>query len=213
MRTISFIIALTGILATCGLFKGVWRWSSWMYYTIQSNVLIILLFGYLVIASIKSIMVEGKKGEIKSNAHFEMVCMIDIFLTFLVYWTMLAPQIGNIWKYDNVIVHGITPLLCIFDYYLFIPRKRLTYKDVYLSLIFPLSYVGATTVAGFLGYRYSYDRSGKPVHFPYFFMDYDRIGWRALYYILGLSIFIIIISYIVYRIDRKVVMAGPTQKK
>lgn len=202
-RIVSFFFVLSGILATCGFFKGHWDWSLFMYYTVQSNTLILFMFGYLSVATLKSINSEGKTGIIQQGIHFEMICMIDIFLTFFVYWTMLAPKMTSIWKFDNVAVHGITPLLCVADYILYHPKKRLIYKDVYLALVYPLLYVSVNTLVGFMGYRYSYDNLGRPVRFPYFFMDYDRIGSRALIYIAALTIFLLIIAHIVYIIDRK----------
>ena len=54
-RIASFILVLLGIVSICGGFKGTWDWSLFMYYTIQSNTLVLILFGYLIMKPILNI--------------------------------------------------------------------------------------------------------------------------------------------------------------
>ncbi len=201
-RISSFIVVLLGIISIGGGFKGKWNWSLFMYYTVQSNTLVLLMFGYLIVRTIISI--KNKSDLITKTKDFEMVCMVDIFLTFFVYWTMLAPKMTSLWEFSNITVHGVTPLLCIIDYILYYQNSRLKYRTVYYALIYPLLYIVSNSIVGLLGYIYYYDRTGRPVHFPYFFMDYDRLGIKTIPYIAGLVVFMVCMSHIVYGIDKRI---------
>jgi hypothetical protein len=86
---------------------------------------------------------------------------------------------------------------------------------VFYTCIFPLFYVVFTGIAGLAGYVYHYvatfenfwdasPASIEPVRFPYFFLDFDRIGFMALAYIAGIVVFILLLGHIMYFIDRKV---------
>jgi hypothetical protein len=210
-RIASFIIVLLGIVSICGGLEGKWDWSLFMYYTIQSNTLVLIMFCFLIVKTIESIK-DGSES-IKKTKDFEMVCMIDIFLTFFVYWTMLAPTMTNLWVFSNVAVHGIAPLVCIVDYYLYYQNDRVSYRTVYYSLIFPLLYIIINSIIGLSGYTYYIDRTGKSVHFPYFFMDYYRLGTKTIPYIIGLVVFMICISHFVYGIDKYIIKHSTAKNK
>ena len=181
-----------------------------MYYTIHSNLLGFILFVLLIYATIKYYKKNGLHGEVGYHARFEIVCVIDLLLTFGVYWIMLVPQTfsmdenASLWTFKNLAVHLVTPLLCLIDYILFTPSGHLQYKDVYYVLIYPLFYVVFSSVVGFLGYVYRITATGRPVRFPYFFYDFDEIGLQSLLYIAILAIIFLLISHIFYWIDKKV---------
>jgi hypothetical protein len=139
-----------------------------------------------------------------------MVCVIDVLLTLIVYWVMLVPSMpsagpgSEIFAFNNLTVHLIVPLLCLADYALFTRPGHLKYRDVYYVVIYPLSYVLVSTVAGLLGFVYRVsDIDGSPVRFPYFFFDWDVVGAGALLYIFALVVFFLILSHLLYWIDRK----------
>ena len=70
-----------------------------------------------------------------------------------------------------------------------------------------------TTIAGLAGYVYGYEgivstafsstRELIPVRFPYFFLNFDKLGMMALVYILGILIFFLVLSHGIYLIDRR----------
>ncbi|MFV0412409.1 MAG: Pr6Pr family membrane protein, partial [Oscillospiraceae bacterium] len=97
-----------------------------------------------------------------------------------------------------------TPLLCMADYVLFTESGHLRYADVWAVLIFPLFYVAFSSAAGFLGYVYRVRENGVPVRFPYFFIDYDQVGVFAFAYIGGLVAFFLLLSHLLYFLDKKV---------
>ena len=80
--------------------------------------------------------------------------------------------------------------------------------------MFPLAYVIFTSVAGLAGYTYHYVATfehtfssylqTEPVRFPYFFLDFDRLGLMVLAYIAGILAFILLLAHGIYALDRKV---------
>ena len=210
LRAGELIFASVGLLSMMGVFRGTLYPSILMYYTIQSNILAVVMFALLAVRTAIGLR-WGVKGSAGYLARFEMVCVIDIMLTFVVYWFLLAPSLFSmvdgysVWTFDNIVVHGLTPLLCLFDYILFSQSRHLKYSDVYAVVIYPLAYLLVTSLAGYFGYVYYISAAdGNPVRFPYYFYDFDRIGWDAFYYIGGLVVFFLIISHIFFLMDRKI---------
>jgi len=216
-RFAALTVAVTGFLAMMGVFGGGWNFSVLAFYTLQSNVLVIVLFGMLIVRTVVGLREDGVGGSGNDGsasgagyfARFEMVCVINIMLTFLVYWVLLAPRVFMmvddfpIWTYANLAVHGFTPLLCLLDYILFTKPGHLKYQDVYYVCIFPLVYLIGTSIAGLLGYVYFTSADdGLPIRFPYFFYDFDRIGMLAFAYIAGLVVFLVGVGHVFYLIDK-----------
>jgi hypothetical protein len=206
-------LSMGGVLSMTRLFgEDGLNFSQFMYYTMQSNLLAVVLFAMLVFRTAKGLKQNGVKGKTGYFSRFEMVCAVDLFLTLFVFWVLLAPQlftmgsgVYNLWTFGNIAVHLITPLLCIADYMLFAGTGNLKYRDVYFVLIFPFLYLGFSSAAGFWGnvvYNIS-PTDGLPMRFPYFFMDYDRIGAKALLYIIALTVFFLILSHLFYFADQK----------
>ena len=170
-RSSAFIVAIIGLLAMMGVFRGEMHFATLAFYTMQSNVLAIVLFGMLIVRTIIGLS-EGNKGNAGYFARFEMVCVINIMLTLLVFWILLAPtmfsMVGgfDMWSFDNLAVHLYTPLLCLFDYILFTQPKHLKYRDIYYILIFPIGYLIGTSIAGLSGYVYMTASDGNPMRFP-----------------------------------------------
>ncbi|MDR0324630.1 MAG: Pr6Pr family membrane protein [Oscillospiraceae bacterium] len=210
----ALLFALAGLMKQIGIFSGTVSFRAFMYYTIQSNVLAIALFAILSIRTVKSLR-EGTHGSAGWHTRFGMVCAADILVTLIVFWALLAPTVdaAYLWTFENIAVHTVTPLLCLLDYILFSEAGRLQYRDVYYVCIFPLGYVAFTTVAGLAGYVYGFEGILSsafsstielvPIRFPYFFLDFDRLGAMALAYIGGILAFFLLLSHGIYWIDRK----------
>jgi hypothetical protein len=143
-RSCGLLIALVGLLINMGFFRGEFAANMLMYYTIQSNILALVLFGVLLIKTLEGFRLEGKYGKTGYFPRFEMVCVFDLLLTLIAYWVLLAPvssSMGHglrLWSFGNLCVHLITPALCLIDYALFAESGHLKYRDVYAILIYPL---------------------------------------------------------------------------
>ena len=209
-RLVSLLLVVSGFLAMSGVFSGGGlRVRTLAYYTMQSNVLAIVLFSVLFVRTATALR-NSRTGGAGFFSRFEMVCVIDIMLTFIVFWVLLAPTIFTMaedyrmWSFENLAVHAITPLLCLVDYILFSEPRHLKYRDVFFVVIFPLAYLLGTSLAGLMGYVYTVSLSdGLPVRFPYFFYDFDRIGLMSLAYIGAMLVFFLIVGHVFYTVDRK----------
>jgi len=205
-----------------GIFHGTISFSSFIYYTIQSNFLAVVMFMILIIRTIKGLR-ENVHGSAGWLTRFQMVCTVNLFVTFIVFWAVLAPTLPRwyLLSYDNFAIHVIAPLLCLADYILFSEASRLKYKDVYLTCVFPLFYLAFVYIAGFAGYDYGRrlivtEELGAevvrgywvPIRAPYFFLDYDEVGFMALIYIGGIVAFVLLLGHVIYFIDKKLRKRG-----
>ena len=218
----AFLFATAGLLKQLGIFGGIVNFNSFMFYTIQSNLLAILFFAYLSIRTAKRLR-EARKGNAGWNSRLGMVCAVDLLVTFIVFWALLAPQDidpNYLWTFENIAVHTITPLLCLMDYILFSSAHSLKYRDVYYPCIFPALYVAFTRIARIMGYIYYYIGVAEnplsdnietiPVRAPYFFLDFDRLGMMAIIYIGVILVFFLLLGHVIYWIDHKVRPSPPS---
>ncbi|MCL2628970.1 MAG: Pr6Pr family membrane protein [Oscillospiraceae bacterium] len=213
-RLSALLLAIAGVAAQMGVFKGSVSFAGFMYYTIQSNLLVIFMFVLLVIKTAKSLR-ESATGFAGWYPRFEMICTVNVFVTFIVFWALLTPTVSADYlrSFENLAIHAITPILCLADYLLFTKSPHLKYRDVYYTLIFPLSYVIFVTIAGFAGYVFYYVSELEnplssymdmvPVRFPYFFLDFDRIGYYVFAFVAGIAVFILLLGHVAFAIDRK----------
>ncbi|MDL2292715.1 Pr6Pr family membrane protein [Acholeplasma sp. OttesenSCG-928-E16] len=205
-RITSIGIIIAGILLTC-IYDGAFHISALMFYTLQSNILVLFLFILLAYQTIFDLIKMGKKGMASYYETFEFVCLIDILVTFFIYWIMLAEPTGDsgissLFHFSNLCVHGITPLLVLFDYFLFTLPKKPMIKNVFLTWLFPLSYVVFSSIMGASGYVYFYEGDLK-IHYPYFFLDFDKLGSMVALYVSLLLLFFTGLGFGIYFIDKK----------
>jgi len=213
-RFCAMIFAVSGLLKQIGVFDGRVSLGSFMYYTILSNLLAVILFAFLTIRTLQSLR-KGACGSLGRYSRIEMICTVDLLVTFMVFWILLVPEVetGYLWTFENIAVHTVTPLLCLIDYILFSEAGRLKYRDIYYVCIFPLFYVAFTTIAGLAGYVYSFSDTFSasssevveitPVRFPYFFLDFDKIGFSVIIYIAVLLLLFILLAHAFYFLDRR----------
>ncbi|CAM9105777.1 hypothetical protein [Mycoplasma todarodis] len=123
-------------------------WEPWdklsliFYFTIHSNIFVMV---YMFLRAFG--LIDPRKG--KHAKRFQMIVATNIFVTFLVYWTILAP-IDMIWHtpakiIDNLQLHFIAPLIMFVAFVLETSRRKvnkenikLPYKELLFALIFPL---------------------------------------------------------------------------
>lgn len=206
-----FLLALCGLLDVVGVFAGQVNGESFMYYTIQTNLLALGLFGLLGVRTILGLR-ESRTGSAGWFSRLEMVIVVDVLVTLVVFWTLLAPSFDAdyLWSFSNLGPHTLTPLACLADYVLFSPAKKLKYKDVFFTCLYPGLYLALVTIAGFSGYVYywqfdqPWSSAPTPVRFPYFFLDYDRIGAWVLLYANAATAFYLLLGHLFYLVDKKV---------
>jgi hypothetical protein len=216
-RLIALAVISVGFMNQLGFFRGRFDYDMFKWYTIQSNLLAAVMFATLTLRTIIGIK-ESPRGSAGGLTRFQMVCTVNLLLTFVAFWTLLAPTAPRFYllSYDNLSIHVIAPLLCLADYILFSEAKRLKHRDMYYTCIFPMFYLVAVTAAGFMGYDYGTHFVVTQLHSPdwaegyivpkrapYFFLDFNESGIMVLAYIGGIIAFLLLLGYGFYIIDRK----------
>lgn len=209
-RIFALILSIMGIASHLGVFSGELKLDSVMFYTIQSNILAIVLFGVLTYRTITTYKENKGDGNLSYTPRFSFVCMVDLLLTMIVYWVLLAPTTFNmgsgysLFTFNNLTLHLFVPLLCILDFFMFTKSKEIVHLDVYMPILFPLFYLILTSITGAFGYVFFVvESTGKNVHYPYFFMDYDLYGAKVLINVLVMTILFVLMSYLLYFINKK----------
>ncbi|MCL2079779.1 MAG: Pr6Pr family membrane protein [Oscillospiraceae bacterium] len=216
-RLSALIIISIGFLGELGVFRNTVDFDMFKYYTIQSNLLAVIMFAILAVRTVIGL-IEKSHCSAVWFTRLRMVCSVNLLLTFIVFWTLLAPNLPTFYllSFANLLIHVIAPLLCLADYILFYEAGRLKYKDVYFTCIFPLFYFVFVTVLGYVGYNYgnrvvitkwltaeSVEMHTVPRRAPYFFLDFDEVGAMVLVYIGMIIAVILVAGHIFYLIDRK----------
>jgi hypothetical protein len=197
-----FRIALIGI----GIY-GVWLnaisfgsdiLSLLAYFTIQSNILVIAFFAWLLFYTLVT-------RELDTPRPFYTVkgaVTVAITLTFLVFHFMLLPNASSMGSDDfiaspaNMILHYVVPIMTIVDWLLFDKKGNYKKLDPIKWLLIPLTYLIFALV------RAQFIPSSTPRRYPYFFIDIDQLGIpQVALNVLLIAIGLIILGYIFYALD------------
>jgi hypothetical protein len=206
-RIAAFILCLVGILSTLGVFIGEFHWKALLYYTVESNILILVMFGYLATKTAFDVKRKGVAGSSSYHERLTAIMMLSIIVTFFIFWVLLAPNFlgPGLFTYSVVQTHAITPALMIADFFIFATPGKMKKRDPWLFAIIPYAYVAQSTILGFSGFRYEAQGSvgGEGKRFPYFFLDFDQVHEMVFLYLLVLTVFFIGLAYIIVWIDWK----------
>lgn len=177
LRFATFALALWGVLtAAKGDFMS---HNTFLYYTTQSNIaigLVCLAFGVLDVIGYC-----GKKVNIPRWLNIvKYAVTLAITLTFVVFWTMLAPiQLKDYPAYllqvDNILCHTLVPILAVCDWAVNAQCFRHKKSDLWWSISTPLAYFAFVMICSLSGLEFGY---GAKV--PYFFLDFYQYGWFNL---------------------------------
>jgi hypothetical protein len=197
-RVSALVVTMVGLALQVSLFEGLLSLRSFMSYTAQSNLLAVVLFAILTVRTVYGRRV-GRPRDPPWCSRLVMVVSVDLLVTLVVFWTLLAPlaNASYLLGIENLLVHTVTPLAPLADFLLFSSAGQVKYRDVYYACIFPLSYLtGVVGVA--LSGRVYYLIADTTVRFPYFFLDFDLLGWTALQYLVSLLGVFLVASHLVY---------------
>ena len=176
------------------------------YFTIQTNIFAVLLFGYLLWKTLRS---RGRTlAKVPPSLHLGVTFLIT--MTMLGFWLLLEPSTGNtevpLVYISSLILHTFTPLLVIGDYVLFADHGRVTRADAAKWLIYPVGYLIFVMLFS-LTIRepyYSFQMNGKTVElmYPYPFLDPSVMGsWGVAGAVLGLALVFWLFGLLWVRID------------
>lgn len=202
-RIVLFAMCIIGIIVHIYM-DGSLNKTVLIYYTIQSNILCLVVISMVIVDTIIKIKREGIKGENISFPKLKGATTMAITVTFLVFHVILKPTLFDMGmgeyasSFGNISVHYVTPLMFILDWVLF--DKKFVYKktDPIIWTMIPLAYFVFAIIRAQIGGIIA----GTDSRYPYFFIDIDQYGWMVALFVLGLLIFFIALGYIILLIDR-----------
>ena len=114
------------------------------YFTIQTNVIISLMFLYMIFKTLESHRKSGKFSTAYINKSAHMAFTLYITITMLGYWFMLVPSTGipkNPFLFINTMtLHTVTPILAIVDFFLFSDSSEVKNSEIFKWMIYPVGY-------------------------------------------------------------------------
>lgn len=174
------------------------------YYTVQSNIICLILFIYMFVCELL-----GKEHNNKVYPVVRGACTICIIITFLIYNFVLKPQMFKMGSgYDannlfDLIVHTIFPLMVFFDYLLFEEKGKYKYINCLYWAIIPILYA----IFVYIKVLVFNSPFGKDSRFPYFFLDIDKLGTLGVIkWIIIIVLLEIVLSLIYIFIDKLLYM-------
>lgn len=210
-RTVSYFYRILLILSlSTGIGLNVMKTTSvsaiLSYYTLQSNIICLVFF-------VTILLIDGMCGnKYEENDVYHLVkgsITITIAITGIAYCIALAPigfqmdinTTGITAFLSNFLVHQLSPIMVIMDYFFFDKKGKFKFYYPFIWLIIPLNY---------LLYVYSYSAIGGEFFgiggsrkYAYFFLDYTQIGYKGVViaiFVMGLSV--LFASYLLVIVDR-----------
>jgi hypothetical protein len=205
-RSAAFLLCLLGLLDTLGVFQGGFNAEILLFYTTDSNLLVLIMFGVLIGRTAVDIKTKGIAGPSSYYERPSAIVALSIAVTMLIFWGLLAPtftELSFLLSYLNLQIHLFTPLLMLFDFFFFATPGKLKRQDPWFFALVPLAYFAMSTAIGFAGYTYHTALSRENQHFPYFFVDFDLLGAWVFAYVLAIAAFFLALAYLLLWYDRR----------
>ena len=167
------IVGILGIIFTAQSSAFMGGGSVFFFFTVQSNIFIIVM-SLLFLVNDVMLLINKKSFVNQTLLLIKYVATVAITITFIVFFTMLAPLMGvdYLLSFNNFSLHAIVPILAIIDFILFDTDINLTYKNSLLATIAPISYVIFVYIGAIFKLRY-----GENLYYPYFFLDFEKNGF------------------------------------
>ena len=150
--------------------------EQFWFFTVQTNLFIAIIQTLLVACIIFEIF--GKNLNFTKSQLFSKLRLLSSFfitITFIIYCFVLAPS-GIIFKgktfkemfdFRNILLHVVVPTLAFVDYVLFCPKNTVSYKQIWIFLIYPAVY----TILVYLRVIFGGNAFVSGSKYPYFFFD------------------------------------------
>ncbi len=167
------VMGVLGIVLTAQSSEFMGGGSVFFFFTVQSNIFIMLMALIFLVNEVE-VLIAKKSFINQVLLHIKYVATIAITITFLVFFTMLAPIMGvdYLLSFKNFALHAIVPILAIVDFFLFDKDIQLTYKSSLLATIAPICYVAFVYIGSIFKIQYT-----KDLYYPYFFLNVDTNGF------------------------------------
>lgn len=187
------ICAFLGLGIKTGVFSGGLKLYTLIYFTNQSNLLVILVYVIMLLFK-NSRLIDFIYG----------LALINIIITCAVYFAVLMPDgfymLGAISKWDyigNLLLHLAVPVLVFIDFILGISgRKYFRYVYCVIWSFYLYIYFAFLVIQAYLG-GFIPNQNTK---YPYNFIAIDLIGWNMAFKngILLAAVYILLSYSIIY---------------
>ena len=211
-RGLSLIVI---IAALYGSIRTIWtddtaNFTNLLYFTVLSNLAIAGIHLYFLYAERRAL--RDPSFQIpQAMRTLKYVLTISITLTFSVFFVLLLPEYGLsvLWMPGNLSTHLIAPIAAILDYIFFEKSHVKHCYTLLYTLIPPYAYVVLTLILSRLGVRYA---EGSIV--PYYFLDYEKLGWlRISGNGIGVIYWILLISVVMLGIGQLILVLNNLVQK
>ncbi|MGU8655084.1 Pr6Pr family membrane protein [Clostridium perfringens] len=201
-KLIIIIICSYGIFIEIGIFDGKVNFKIFNYFTIWSNILVLL---YLICSIVWIIKYNNTKKNNTFLPSLKGAITLNIVITFLVYNFILTKsnfdmKIANSYNMfiANKIVHYIVPVMMILDYLLFDNKGE--YKKIYPVYWISIPYI-------YLFYVFIMIKLGNDVginsKYPYPFLNIELLGNSKVFIsIIYFNIAFILLGYLIFILDK-----------
>lgn len=199
-------LGLVAVAASLGLFDMRFQWDFYIFFTNLSNYFCIAV----MFMELKQTLKKNEDSLVTAHPLLKFVGMLGILLTFLVFNLLLANAADrdprDNFKVSSVLLHVVLPLMYTADWILFYKKGKVKVSYPFLSLIFPLTYLGYIYAHAAIKHFDSsvMNLSGvTPLIYPYFFLNPEKsgvlgvVGWCA-----GLVVLFAIGGFIFMGVDR-----------
>ena len=164
LKAVTVLSAAVGIGMTAADAKNSFMGgrTMYMFFTIQSNILIaiICLIGFFL-------MIRGREVG-KAWRVIKLTGTVAITLTGLVFCFVLVPVLGNrFWNVYNTLTHVVVPIAAVADWFASGAGRDLKKRCAFFVLIPPFLYVVYAAIGFVRGWQFS-----KGVNYPYFFLNW-----------------------------------------
>ncbi|MBP2623155.1 Pr6Pr family membrane protein [Streptococcus oricebi] len=166
-RSLLFLLAFVGVYLEIAKFG----WGMLMYYTVLSNVLVLLFTGYLLFLMRRSRKDWSSAKLLRVKGGVTMCIMI----TCVVYHFLLASKTTDFHRLENYLCHYIVPLGFLLDTLIFDKTKQYRWYDPIAWTLLPIIYMVFALFNGLVTKLPIPDSKDNP--FPYFFLNVNKFGW------------------------------------
>lgn len=202
-RILALAVIATGIARNAGIVDGAIDPTTFLYYTMVSNLICGGWMLLLVVRTIGDLRRLGPRGTSAPSPRGSGAVMMAITVTMLIYLVVLVPTRfaagdADIFSLTDNLIHIVTPVLLIVDWLLFVPKGAFRWVDPVLWTLIPYAYLAWAFVYGALGGEFV---PGQ--RYPYPFMDVDVLGIPGVtQWIIALSIALIAVGFVFVVTDR-----------
>jgi len=166
LKAVVILAAVAGIRisAEAGIGTGIYVGGSqvFMYFTIQSNLVIAL------ICAVGGFLLTRNRPIPMGWYIVKLMGTVSILLTGVVFTLVLAPALGpGAWNIQNILTHLVVPAAAVADFLLIAPGAGIRRKSVIYGVIPPMLYGLYAGIGYGLGWRFA-----GSLNYPYDFLNW-----------------------------------------